>query len=440
MTKTPVKLDFFDKVCYNGIMAYISIHVVKKNKAKNRGRKIIIASVYILMILAVLKLTLLRIFTTNIVFNLVGDPEINLEYGENYEEPGFSATMLGYDLSEKVQIEGNINPEKIGAYELKYNFEFLTERKTLSRIVKISDHIAPEITLNGESEIAIFVGDEYNDDGATARDNYDGDLSEQIITEGDVDINTPGEYQIIYRIQDSSENAAEISRKVIVKKKPIIVPRIPRAVNLEPISADEITSYIQSKGYNISVGYVNLATGATYFYNPGELYYGASLIKSLVGAYFYENGLVTTPEIRENIKKSITVSDNAAHLALIDYAGRENIKNYGLSLGAPHTLGYGSYGDTTVADQIAYQRKIYAVASAYPELRSFLINNNNNNIAPAGLSAIHKYGSYEEYYHDAGIVLDSQPYILVVLTRHSGATGRAVIRDVAGLIYRLNHS
>ena len=42
----------------------------------------------------------------------------------------------------------------------------------------------------------------------------------------------------------------------------------------------------------------------------------------------------------------------------------------------------------------------------------------------------HKFGNYYRYYHDAGIIYDDNPYILVVLTKDIGALSE-VLEDGA---------
>lgn len=82
------------------------------------------------------------------------------------------------------------------------------------------DTEAPVITLLGADTIALKVGDSFTDPGATATDNVDGDISENIVVGGDVvDVNTAGTYVITYNVSDAEENpASEITRTVIVEE------------------------------------------------------------------------------------------------------------------------------------------------------------------------------------------------------------------------------
>ena len=77
--------------------------------------------------------------------------------------------------------------------------------------------IVPILTLVGEDLIYIDQGSNYFDAGATALDNYDGDITENITVTGEVDTESFGPYTLIYDVMDSSGNMAiSISRTVIV--------------------------------------------------------------------------------------------------------------------------------------------------------------------------------------------------------------------------------
>lgn len=95
--------------------------------------------------------------------------------------------------------------------------------------LKITDPIAPSINLNGDSEITLIVKDEYTELGASATDNVDGNITNNIrvsiklkpengeeINVNSVDTNIPGVYTITYSITDTAGNKSLTTRKVIV--------------------------------------------------------------------------------------------------------------------------------------------------------------------------------------------------------------------------------
>ena len=78
------------------------------------------------------------------------------------------------------------------------------------------DGTAPVLTLNGDSTMIVKQGDPFEDPGATAQDNYDGDLTDQIEVSGDVDTNTIGTYTLTYTVSDSVGNETTVERIVEV--------------------------------------------------------------------------------------------------------------------------------------------------------------------------------------------------------------------------------
>gem|GEM_PF-6299422 len=80
------------------------------------------------------------------------------------------------------------------------------------------DETAPVITLTGEDSVSITLGSTYEDAGAMASDDVDGDISANILVNDDA-LNTslPGTYSVTYNVSDAAGNAAaEVTRRVTV--------------------------------------------------------------------------------------------------------------------------------------------------------------------------------------------------------------------------------
>lgn len=93
---------------------------------------------------------------------------------------------------------------------------------------KLADAAAPTITLSGGSNVTLQVGQTFTDPGFTAADGVDGDLSGRVVKEGNVDINTPGTYQIRYTVTDAAGNqSSTITRNVTVAVAPNQAPQYP---------------------------------------------------------------------------------------------------------------------------------------------------------------------------------------------------------------------
>lgn len=79
------------------------------------------------------------------------------------------------------------------------------------------DSTPPVIALNGESNLEVPLGGAFEDPGATATDNLDGDISRKITVEGAVDTSLVGTYTLTYQAADSAGNkATPVTRTVKV--------------------------------------------------------------------------------------------------------------------------------------------------------------------------------------------------------------------------------
>ena len=70
------------------------------------------------------------------------------------------------------------------------------------------DKVIPTITLKGDYKVSINQGDNYHDQGATAMDDVDGDISNRIVKSGAVNTAVAGDYELFYNVRDSSQNKA----------------------------------------------------------------------------------------------------------------------------------------------------------------------------------------------------------------------------------------
>lgn len=81
-----------------------------------------------------------------------------------------------------------------------------------------NDNTPPVITMNGGSPVYTEKGTFYNDLGATAYDETDGDITSDIVINNVVDVNVEGTYYVSYNVKDKAGNkATEVIRTVIVK-------------------------------------------------------------------------------------------------------------------------------------------------------------------------------------------------------------------------------
>lgn len=69
-------------------------------------------------------------------------------------------------------------------------------------------------------------------------------------------------------------------------------------------------------------------------------------------------------------------------------------------------------------------------------MKSYFINNYGNYLKINDNDVMHKYGYYGQYYHDVGIVLDDEPYIVVILTNHGSDNKKEIINNLSNLMYK----
>ena len=82
---------------------------------------------------------------------------------------------------------------------------------TVARTIAVVDTTAPVISVIGSDVVIVEKGDVYNELGATANDNLDGDLTDSIELSGNVLTQKVGVYQIKYIAVDNRGNVNNLS-------------------------------------------------------------------------------------------------------------------------------------------------------------------------------------------------------------------------------------
>ncbi len=170
-------------------------------------------------------------------------PEITLEGGEEYvidlrdtyKEPGFKAVDdCSGDVTASVVVTsapGNKENETIYTYTATDGYNNVT---TVTRTVIKKDLDLPEIVLKGEPQMILTGGYWYKEPGFEAHDRQDGDLTESVKVEGEVEYFHVGTYTLTYRVKDADGNEATTTRTVVVegRDQPEPVSMGPKAVYL----------------------------------------------------------------------------------------------------------------------------------------------------------------------------------------------------------------
>lgn len=161
----------------------------------------------------------------NVIFTLNEPSEQIIEVGSEYSELGCKVICDNNDVTEELIIDNSkLNTLVIGNYKVKYFVIIDNKEYNIYRDIKVVDTTSPDIKLNGNEKVNLLVGEKYKELGASATDNYDGDISDLIKIEDNIDTSKIGEYTVTYTVIDSSNNKTVIKRTVNVKKpKPVIV-------------------------------------------------------------------------------------------------------------------------------------------------------------------------------------------------------------------------
>lgn len=148
---------------------------------------------------------------------LTGDATIDLPFGTEYQEPGYTATdSEGNDLTALVVVSGTVDTTQEGTYTLTYTVtDSLHHSNSIQRVVTVGPP-PPTIELIGGAELSIYCAREFEDPGFTALDSRGNDLSEQVVCTGTVDSLHPGTYTLSYSVTDSNGYTTTVERTVTV--------------------------------------------------------------------------------------------------------------------------------------------------------------------------------------------------------------------------------
>ena len=192
-------------------------------------KKIIIISSIVLgliIILGCIYYFFIRDVKHNVVFNLNGENNITIEVGTEYEDIGATLIVDTIDKTNEIKVDSsNLDTNVLGESLIKYYYVLDKKEYSIIRTIIVVDTTNPEIKLNGNNSITILRGEEYNELGYTASDNYDGDITDIVEVTSDIDNSKVGEYTITYSVTDTSNNNTSVNRKVYVKepKKVVVV-------------------------------------------------------------------------------------------------------------------------------------------------------------------------------------------------------------------------
>lgn len=199
-------------------MKYRSGKTSKKRKRKQKRSAIsaIIAIVAAALIIAVLAFFFIFV-DREVTLEVNGSLSQTVRYGDTYTEKGGSAfwqsRLLPFIHGDiPVETEGEIDTDHLGTYTIQYTASHetivgKTISESASREITVIDDEPPLITLQASSDRYTLPGHPYEEEGFSARDNYDGDLTAQVKRKEQ-------DGKVTYTVSDSSGNEATAVREI----------------------------------------------------------------------------------------------------------------------------------------------------------------------------------------------------------------------------------
>ena len=277
---------------------------------------------------------------------LIGDSEINLEYGDTFVDPGVNATDIeDGDLTNSVVVTGTVDDSTLGTYNLVYE---VTDSDgyidTVNRTVNIIDTEKPTITIADGAATDLDLYDTFDNPYiVTVIDNYDGDISSTVVITGTVDTTIGGDYQLRYKAYDSSGNPSDtilVTIHVHDYEAPVIALIGNSIIDVEigstfsdpgfsvtDNSSEDLSSSVVVTGtvdtsvlgsytvsYDVSDNYGNAATTITRTVNvvdttaPVIVLQGSNNIDIEIGSTFSDSGFTVTDNSSEDLNSSVVVT------------------------------------------------------------------------------------------------------------------------------------
>ena len=196
------------------IILFLFILMTTLQYINKRKKNVIYRNILIYLVIALILLVINNYSYPEL--KLLGKKEINLSLNEKYIDPGYK--IVPNNKKYKVVIDNNIDENKTGSYEVKYSLQVKNKIINKVRKVNVIDNISPKITLKGSNNIKLYESSDYEEPGFIAFDNYDGDITKNVIVQNDIKEEI-GDYKITYIVEDSSGNKTMVTRNVKILDK-----------------------------------------------------------------------------------------------------------------------------------------------------------------------------------------------------------------------------
>jgi peptidoglycan/xylan/chitin deacetylase (PgdA/CDA1 family) len=294
--------------------------------------------------------------TTKPVITRIGSPTIIVYFGAAYTDAGATASD-NYDgnITSNIAVTGSVNTAVVGTYTLTYDVSDAAGNAAVpvTRTVQVVDTVKPVITLLGSKSVSIQGGSTYTDAGATALDNYDGNITSKIVVTNTVNTKVIGTYTVTYNVSDSSGNAATpVVRKVTVvdTTKPVIT-----RLGTSPVKVNVFSTYVDAG----ATAYDNLDGNIT-----SKIVVTGTVNTSKLGTYYiYYNVKDTAGNVAKTVIRTVQVVDTVKPVIAVIGASTIYVKVNSLYVDPGATASDNYDGDITWKIVVTNRVNIFVVGS-----------------------------------------------------------------------------
>jgi len=193
------------------------------------------------------------------VITLLGTTPLTVALGSVYTDAGATALdNVDGVITANIVTVNPVNTAVVGTYTVTYDVSDAAGNAAaqVTRTVNVApaaELVPPVITLRGSTPVQVFQGSVYNDAGATAIDDVDGNITANIVNVNSVNTAIVGAYRVTYDVSDAAFNAAtQVTRLVNVVTAPATVAGVdwswvnpkPMADTFEAIAYNGTTTYV----------------------------------------------------------------------------------------------------------------------------------------------------------------------------------------------------
>ncbi len=184
----------------------------RKNKT---GRILLISVSFLLAVLLCCYILLFHVNSFQLTVLLNGDADMEILQGESFHDPGVGVELVGsVFFREGISLDivpvcsGMVNGEIPGTYALRYQVSLYSLEASAERCVHVVDTTPPEITLLSIPGSFTAYGEQYEEEGYSAWDNVDGDLTDLVYRE-------ERDGLVFYSVTDQTGNRTTVCRKIL---------------------------------------------------------------------------------------------------------------------------------------------------------------------------------------------------------------------------------